>query len=111
MEEQELDEWFADARDALEAAYYKGAEARKDPEQLRQAFEAGLRKLLADYQDRQAKIYAQARRRAALQKPLVRYRVWRDERQAAMREWWTRTETGVRAWWFHRKIRRLLRKG
>lgn len=111
MEEQDLDEWFTDAREALESAYYKGAEERKDPEHLRQAFEIGLRKLLADYQDRQVRSYAQARRRAALQKPLARYRAWRDERHAAVREWWFRIQTAARTWWFHRKIKRLLRKG
>ena len=109
VDEQEVEEWYDEERERLETAYYDGALASLDADQLKAAFDHGLRQLLTDYQRRQEKLASEQRRRAALQKPIARARAWMEERRRGWNAWWARRATIARTWLFHQRIKRILR--
>jgi len=110
MDDQELDDWFGEEREKLETTYMTGAEKRVEPEKLRAAFDKGFKDLVAQYQKKQAQIYATQRRQAAIQKPIHRFKENRDLAIRAIKDEWTLFIAHIKAWFFHQKIKRILRQ-
>lgn len=107
MEEPEIDEWFSEEKERLEERFY--AEAQKDVAKAKERFDHDYRKLILNFQAKQEQSYDAAKRKAALQKPLARFKERRRLAAEAVRQWWQQRTLALKKWWFDRKVRRIIK--
>ena len=107
MDEAELEDWYAQAREKLEEQAM--AALQKGDARAQQRFDAEYRKLILDYQRRQQAIYAGEKRSERIQKPIARMRNAIADWSRRPGIWASAQRKRFQKWWFDRKVRRLLR--
>jgi len=109
MEEQELDEWFTEQREKLEARFYAVLNENKESTKEKERFEKDYQELILEFQKRQMALYAQQKRLAALQAPMARWSSQHALLQTQLENWWAGRKAAYKKWRFDRKIRRILK--
>ena len=109
VEETELDEGFAEARERLERGYFAAVTQGKDPDKVKLVFDREYKSLIVELQKRQAQLYESRRRNAALKAPFARYASGLKLVFKRLSDKWDNRGHPIKKWRFERKIKRILK--
>ncbi len=109
MDELELDEWFNETRDELEAKFFSELQNNKDPEKARLRFDKQYSALIKQFQKKQESMYENKKRMKKIQAPWIKFKDNINELIDTISSWFTKLKDSIRKWFFERKIKRILR--
>jgi len=106
MDEQELEEWFHEQKEALEEAFQKAVQEHlNDPEHVKASYDTKYRKLIATYQKKEEQLYVHEQRMAAINKPATRFFTWMRETRQRPGRWFRKQKKTIGKWLFDIKFR------
>ncbi|MBR9692474.1 hypothetical protein GOV07_00935 [Candidatus Woesearchaeota archaeon] len=107
IDDADIDEWFQMEKerlsDRLTAELDKGADFAK----VRAKFDKDYQKLFVEYEKKFIIAEKTIARRERVQRPVKRFRAWREGKKKACALWWKLKKEHFKKWRFEREYRRL----
>ena len=108
-EESEIEEWFEEAKVALDKKFYKTS-FKGSLEDGRKEYEKNMKKLVARYYKEHENLEKRLARQEKLSAPKKRLQSWWKQKKILFGQFKKKKKKILKKWWFNKKFERLMKK-